>query len=579
MLNKFVTFVTGKNAEKLLTKPRVFFLFFCIGYSVYSASLIGDFIWDDEYQLIYTPITYSVRNIPTILVTGQLDIFYRPALFIYLTIIHHIFGLNPLPFHFFQVLLHVANTFMVFILLKKLLDRKISFLLSLIFLIHPMNVEGIAHISAAGDPISTFFGLIAFHLMLPDKLSFKRMITAGIVMLFSLMGKETALLIICIIVLYRFLFTKHPFIKSFIFTVIPVFLYAFMRFGVAKTYFTQLNFIPIAELSLVERIINIPKIALFYISTFFFPLHLSIAQNWMVRSINRTDFLLPLIIDLFFLVGMGTIVWRNYKKNPGAFKKYLFFFLWLLGGISMYFQIVPLDMTVGERWFYVPMIGLLGFIGIFLKELKIKNRKLILVGSFVYLIIVIMLSYRTLMRNSNWLDDYSLFSHDIRVTQNSFDLEYNYGYQLVVQGRLDEALPHIKKAIKLSPKYTVPPAIAGSIYLRKGDYEKAIHYYNHSLSLDGENYAALYGLIHVFLLKGDNNSALTVSKQALEIFPKDPFMTTLSAIAEYSLGNKEKALLLAKYSFSVNRAQFHRQVYYNILRNKEIDYPRLIPYN
>ena len=56
--------------------------------------------------------------------------------------------------------------------------------------------------------------------------------------------------------------------------------------------------------------------------------------------------------------------------------------MWFFTGLGMLLQIFPLDMTVSDRWFYFPLVGLLGMLGVMIAalipsagKLKVKNFK------------------------------------------------------------------------------------------------------------------------------------------------------------------------------------------------------------
>ncbi|NMC00642.1 MAG: hypothetical protein GYA35_10220, partial [Thermoanaerobaculaceae bacterium] len=88
--------------------------------------------------------------------------FYFP-----LTIISHLtdvafYGLNPSCHHLTSLLLHTFNTILLFfILITSTSDYFKSFLISLLFAIHPLHVESVAWISERKDVLSSFFALVS----------------------------------------------------------------------------------------------------------------------------------------------------------------------------------------------------------------------------------------------------------------------------------------------------------------------------------------------------------------------------------------------------------------------------------
>lgn len=551
-------------------KNNTFLPLFFVSYLIYLPALFGKFLWDDEYQIIRSPDTYSILNIPSVFLKGQQNIFYKPMFFTYLTIVHSIFGLNPFPFHFIQVLMHAINTFLIYLLFKKFFSKEISFLLSLIFLVHPLNVEAIAYISAAGDPLSLFFGLTALHLLIRKKMTTLNYLFATLLLTFSLLSKESGIVILFIISLYNLLFLKLGLRRNIALFITPIAVYSFLRFFVAHTFFVTPNFIPIALAPLVTRLINIPKIIYVYLSDFFVPYHLLVAQHWVVQTVTVKDFLMPLIIDLLFFIPFFTTVVFAYLKKTQYFKALLFFCFWFICSLSLYLQVFPIDMTVAERWFYLPMVGILGFFGVIISmaTLRFAFLKKYFLASFI--VIFLLFSVRTIVRATDWIDSYTLFGHDMKWNINSFDIESQFGYQLILRGSYDDAIIHATKAIKLSPNYNGSYVVVGAAYLEKKDYKTALQYYKEAYRHDPQEYAVLYGLTFSYLIQKDNNSALKWGSRGLQLFPNDPYLLDYISIAEYRMGNNSKALMYVKKSYEYKKTKLSEEIYSNIVHKKPL---------
>ena len=72
-----------------------------------------------------------------------------------------LFGLNPWGHHLINVLLHAANTALVFLLFQRLTRATWrSLLLAALFGWHPLRVESVAWVTERKDVLSTFFGLL-----------------------------------------------------------------------------------------------------------------------------------------------------------------------------------------------------------------------------------------------------------------------------------------------------------------------------------------------------------------------------------------------------------------------------------
>ncbi|MGH7202908.1 MAG: tetratricopeptide repeat protein [Candidatus Levyibacteriota bacterium] len=303
---------------------------------------------------------------------------------------------------------------------------------------------------------------------------------------------------------------------------------------------------PIGLLSFSTRILNIPEIIFYYIKTFLYPAQLSIDQRWIVTSVNMQQFYMPLLFDLlffllFFLGGLSI-----YKKNNHQFKIYLFFILWFLAGIALHLQIFPLDMTVADRWFYFPMVGLLGAIG----SLSIEfNRRHLFknLGYIIAMFIIVLLSARTIVRNTNWHNALTLYSHDVFLSDN-YDLEDNLAGEYQNIGNYDDAFLHQKKSVQMFP-YEINLYNLGYLYEKTSKmqqaaatYEKALtNAYNAKL-IDIHLNITFIRYAYVLLELKDYKTASFVINAALKEYPENTDLWKEFVYVQYQLHNQKTAL-------------------------------------
>ena len=147
-----------------------------------------------------------------------------------------------------------------------------------------------------------------------------------------------------------------------------------------------------------------PSILLFYITKFLFPLHLASQYHWIHPTFSFTKVLLPLNIDIaaFALLVMSAKKVRK-TGQKSAFYTYMFYSLWLVIGLLFTLQIFPMDMTAWENWFYFPMAGILGVIGVIVTTLKLPfkvNHNYVIA---IMVAVVALLGLRTSLRGLDWL--------------------------------------------------------------------------------------------------------------------------------------------------------------------------------
>ena len=254
-------------------------------------------------------------------------------------------------------------------------------------------------------------------------------------------------------------------------------------------------------------------IIFYYLKKFFCPMNLAIAQHWVINSISFKNFFLPIIFEILLFI--TAIIYVIKKKN----KMFTFFFLWFLIGLLPHLQIIPLNMTVAERWLYFPMIGLLGMIGSIIEISNIKNQKSKFLLSFL-IVIIVLFSVRSFVRTLDWRNGLSLFGRDIR-QNSSFDLQNNMGVELFRIGRYSEAKKYFEISTQMAPYWWVNWNNLGAAYEREKNIQKAMEYYQKSVN-NGQYYLAYENLAKTLVLYGkDQKKTEEFLQKALKLFPED----------------------------------------------------------
>lgn len=540
-----------------------------IGLVVFFLMLFNAFVWDDIIQIVHNSNIASLKNIPKLFVTGQLGVFYRPVFYSTFAVLYSLFKLNPFFYHFFQLIIHIGNAVLIFLFLGRYFEKKLSLFLSLLFLIHPMNVESVVYVSAISDTLFVFFGLVALFLMSKEKESVYTALVAAFVILLSLLTKGAGFLFLVIILIYRILFKRKNLHLILIFSLVPIVLYSFLRFFVAHTFFAGVNFVPIAEASLFERLLTMPKIIFFYLSSFIAPVKLTIAHEWVIKSPTLVDFYIPLVID-FIAVIIFTLIGRYfYKTKKKVFLVYIFFILWFLVGLSFYLQIVPLDMTVADRWFYLPMIGLIGIVGLLIENILVKDKFKKYIPT-VFMIVLLVFALRSVARTINWYDGYTLYVHDEKISKDNYLLKHNLAVELAKKGNNDEALKYEEESIKLNPDWGMTWGLTGTLYYFKKDFPKANYYLTESLKRDGGVYGSFYYLGCLNIYTKDYVSAENWIKQGLGSYSDNTQLIELLAIVKYLQGYQSEALDLIQKVTVLNPNPRSQSIFESIYNKQQL---------
>src|SRR5215469_3581776 len=185
-----------------LTTAKAITWIVIIGIIVYFNSLFGQFVFDDIPTIATNLYVHNPSNIFLVFVSPHelqnLERFYRPVSYSLYSLFYSLFGLNTFPYHLFQLIIVLANTSLVYLVLKKILKNvTAAFLLSLIFLVHPINEETVVYISYYQDVLYFFFGMSAFYLVLRVKeLTLKHATVLYLLLFLSLLSKETGIIFV-----------------------------------------------------------------------------------------------------------------------------------------------------------------------------------------------------------------------------------------------------------------------------------------------------------------------------------------------------------------------------------------------
>jgi hypothetical protein len=554
----------------LTTRKAIYFIVI-IGLVVYFNSLFNGFVWDDWLQIVNNAYTHSLNNCFNFFLglgAGSLS-FYRPIHMCVDSLLYTFSGTNPFFYHLFQVAIHIVNACLLYILFSRFFKKNLTLILALIFLVHPLNTEAVIYISAIQEPLYFLFGILALIILDTARLSIKRLLLGSFFLLCSLFTKESAILFILVVNLFYMTFNKKAVLKLISASCFIIGIYIFARISFASAFSLKQAEIPIQQASTSLRLQTIPKIFFYYIKTFLYPNHLAISQDWLVKSLDLNNFYLPLLLDtlfLFIILSLGICFWKC-RKN--IFNNYLFFSIWFLIGIGIHLQIIPLDTTVAERWFYFASAGLLGTIGVLINTVKFEGNRILMASLIVGIISA--LSIRTMVRNTNWIDRLTLYSHDINYSDSSWSLESNLGLELYKAGIKKDALKHLERSVQLAPEGWKNLNNLAVYYFNESDYSKAEECFkvaiknNPNYETSYENYASLLSN------HGDQNKAKDFLENSLKIFPQDGELWFYLALVDYKMGLKQNALQDATKAYELFPNQNTEILYSRLNQNLPIN--------
>lgn len=487
-------------------------IFVLVGFLVYSNILYGPFILDDEG---YITDNYQIRDLSNFIdFSGT-----RYVGFLSFALNYYFGGLNTFGYHIVNVLIHIINAFLVYLLIRITVNNLKSnvhnlsliayvdylpFISSLIFLIHPIQTQAVSYITQRFTSLATLFYLLAIVLYiktrirtrvigdeLQDKTSYIHLPLYGLSLVFTVLAmktKEISFTLPFVIALYEFTFfsrnglktkTRGFYLFPFFLTlcIIPIMLlwpkHADTILTAGETI-RELQLGDIKDIPVYNYFITQFRVIVTYIRLLILP----------VNQIFEYDY--PLSKSLFepatFISGLfllSTLVWTIYlyaqslKKDNGVKKLISFGILWFFITLSVESSVIPIKDVIFEHRLYLPSVGFILsaatalFYGFGYLEKRI-NRPLWDYLLAVVVIAAVILSFSTYRRNVLWGDKYLMYLDNVNKAPNRAVPHNNLGILYAKQNRIDEAIKEFLIVLRLKPDHADIHYNLGLAYKTKG---------------------------------------------------------------------------------------------------------------
>jgi tetratricopeptide (TPR) repeat protein len=484
-----------------LSNLQVGIIIFCVGLLTYFDGLSNQFLGDDTSQIVTNVPVQSLANIRIFFTGGTFyngggleklsGVYYRPLQTTFYSLIYTVFGANPFFFHLFQLLLCIASAFFLYLIFKLSFKPSIALPLALVFLVHPINAQTAFAIANMQDALYFFFGITSLWVLFSYK-SKRSIVSATLLLLLSLLAKETALLFIILAIIYLFWYRRKQ-LKIFLPLMLPISAgYVLLRVR-AIGWLSNPNNAPIDRISFIGRLCTSPSIALLYITKFIFPWKLSSAYYWTEPAFSFYHVLLPLLIDTAVI---GLLVYLAMKMRKRAsrseYHAFLYFAIWSGLGFVLLLQFIRLDFTAEDPWFYFSCAGILGMIGMLISVLKplnqIKPRTILI----VICVVLFGLALRTALLGRAWNSQYSLARNDLSATNDDYQANYQLAVYYFNQQNYQATLTYAERSVAQFP-YATNLGSLGVAQMELGDFRQAQQSYEKGLTyfIDCSDYGNL----------------------------------------------------------------------------------------
>jgi len=524
-----------------------------LGFAVYTNSLNGEFIWDDEALVRDNIFIRGFSNLPKIFRTdiargaaGQSN-FYRPLQVLTYMIDYSLWKLDVRGYHLSNVLLHVLAGITLFWLVSIITgSQTTSFITAILFTVHPLHTGAVSYVAGRADSLALSFMLLCFIFYIKhldhNKIKFYFLTLLAFVL--ALLSKEITLILPALLCLYHVSFAEKRkiFLKNGKSALFSIAFIAGAYIALRLTIFRPFLITNIYKSSLIQRIPGLFVAITGYVRLLFLPFNLHMEYGNRVFNPGDPRVITGVAIVVFFLA--YAIAQR--RKNSIFFFSIAWFFVALIPVSNIY----PINAYMAEHWLYIPSIGVFLALGNILKNIyeKDKTRALAIVFTIA---LTVYFSYLTIKQNNYWNNATNFYEKTLEYSPTSPRVLNRLGMKYMEMGDIDKAVFLYEKALEADPRYAQAYINLGNVHKNNREIEKALLAYNKALEVKPDLAEAYNNLGIIYSQKKQFSKAINLYEKAIQINPNYGFAYNNLANTYNDMGEYEKAIPIYRKALSL----------------------------
>jgi protein O-mannosyl-transferase len=568
--------------------------FFLWALFLYGNTIFNKYSVDDEFVTNNALVKKGFSAIPEIFTTyyfsqkgnvSNQTSDYRPIVKTTFATEYALWGDRPGVSHGINIILYFCLSTALFFVLKRLLKNYnilFPFLITLVFMAHPVHTEVVASLKNRDEMLAFLGAILAMHYLLKfaDTRKVTYIIFAAILFALGYLAKPSIIPFLAIYPLVFYFFTD---LKPR--TYLPIIL-GLLFIGLLAHFIPRLLVLPPAERvnSFIENPLYVDKSIwyrlgtgfiglLFYLRILVYPHPLLYYYGYNQITYDNLGNFWAILSILLYSALLVYALTRLRGKHLISFA-----ILWYLIAISMYSNIlVPVVGIVGERFVFVGSLGFCIILVYFIFRLFKTDPKSLTIefdarAKIIVVLALVLIPYTalTITRNREWRNMFDLLRKDIPYLENSAKANTQYAgylmntvysdpnfkamggvnqykkefivhhfrrsleiypsqYQtlndlgtvyLFFDKNPDSAIFYLDKAVAMKPDLIPAWVNLGMSYREKGQYDKAIECYNTILKRRPGEIRAYFALANIYNDMGDFNRALKMNEDVIQKYPE-----------------------------------------------------------
>jgi protein O-mannosyl-transferase len=479
-----------------------------------------------------------------------------PLVWLSLMLDSSIFGTWAGGFHLVNVALHIANSILLFLVLRRYTKSLwASIFVAALFAFHPLHVESVAWVTERKDTLSTLFWFLTMlaYLRYVEIPTAGRYVIACGIFAMGLMSKSMLVTLPLVLLLMDYwplerIGRQNVSLKKLIIEKIPLFILSVIVCVVTviaqrgSGAVSKINSVPLGP-----RINNALVSYCEYILKMFWPVDLAVFYPHPVSAIARWKVILSLVVLLSITIAVILLRRRRYL---------LVGWFWYLGTLVPVIGFVQVGaQSLADRYTYIPLTGIFIMLAWFAGDMMAQRRPGQIFAGAAGAAILALLAIVTFMQVGYWRDTLTLFERCAAVTADNvtahkylgigfakkdnyesalrefkeslrFEPEdprtyYNMALIQVKLGRTDEAIDSFRRVVEIEPNNIDSNFNLAALLANKGLLDEAIEQMRKTVKLSPTDAAARCDLAQILLQKGKADEAIVEYQEALKINPAD----------------------------------------------------------
>ena len=457
-----------------------------------------------------------------------------------------LYGLAPGGHHITSVLLHAANTVLVFAVLVRLTKASWpSAIVAALFGLHPLRVESVAWVAERKDVLSGLFCLLtlwayAEHATRPSP---RRLGLVALLFAAGLMAKPMLVTLPLLLLLLDYWPLRRfnaARLQTLLAEKLPLLGMAALASWVALLV-GRATLSSVDDLSPASRLANAVVAYASYLGKTFWPSRLAVFYPMPVVTPVA-----DILGSALLLGGITTVAIVARHRFPYVLIGWLWFVAALLPVSGL---IQAGNQAMADRFTYLPSIGLFVALVWGSADLLRRWRAPAFLRAGGTIVILALLATTARAQLGYWTDTSTLCAHALRVTELNWLAHNTLGHALVQQGNLDEGISHLRASLQIKPTYPDALNNLGDALLRQGKTGEAASYFAAALRAQPDEALFAYNLGTALARQGRIDEAADYFRAALRLRPDYPD-------AHYNLG----AALILQGKSAEAMAQFKQTI-------------------